>query len=81
MNNVREFHRNDIFNYSEIMKTLIQKFRNGDHVNDYELKQLLNHYMQLEKHLFAEGPHFYHAWKDVTDQVRRLIDMQNTRKK
>ena len=75
-----QFHTTDICNYHEVMKPLIDKFRKGDHITDLELRQLLTHYMQMEKHLFAEGPVYHLPWKDTADQVRRLIDMQNARK-
>lgn len=75
-----QFHVSDVINYNDIMKSLIEKFRKGDHITDFELRQLLTHFMSLEKHLFAEGERFHHAWKDISDQVRRLIDMQNARR-
>lgn len=75
-----QFHNTDVVNYYDVMKPLIDKFRKGDSTTDLELRQLLTHFMHLEKMLFAEGERFHHAWRDVADQVRRLIDMQNARR-
>lgn len=75
-----QFHNAEVFNYKDVMKPLIEKFRIGDGITDLELRQLLTHYMQLEKLLFAEGERFHHSWRDIADQVRRLIDMQNARR-
>lgn len=75
-----QFHTSDIINYNDVMRPLIEKFRKGDHITDLEVRQLLTHFMNLEKHLFAEGERFHHAWRDISDQVRRLVDMQNARR-
>lgn len=77
----QQFHNADIFNYNDVMRPLIQKFRIGDTITDLELRQLLTHFMQLEKLLYAEGERFHHAWRDIADQVRRLIEMQNSRRR
>lgn len=76
-----QFHTSDIVNYSDIMKDKILRFRRGDHITDLEIRQLLTHYMHFEKLLFVEGDRFHHAWRDIADQVRRLIDMQNARRR
>lgn len=77
----QKFHWEDTKNYRESYEQLIMKFRIGDSITDYELRLLLTHYLQLEKLLYAEGERFHFAWRDASDQVRRLIDMQNARRK
>lgn len=74
------FHTQVVRNYHSTMTDLISKFRKGDAIDDLELRELLGHYLQLAKLLYAEGERFHHAWRDANDQVIRLMDMQNARR-
>jgi hypothetical protein len=81
MCNKKEFYWQETKNYHEAYEVIIMKFRLGESITDYELRLLLTHYLHLEKLLYVEGQRFYFAWKDASDQVSRLIDMQVARQK
>lgn len=66
--------------YSSKIKPLLKKFKDGDHITDCELNDLIAHFKLLEKLLESEGERYHFCWRNTYDNLRRALDMRNARK-